>query len=62
VRNADAVTEALFFTDADQVRVVEKCPGVQEITATFDLTQRSDLTSPPTVRSRPWWARILARL
>jgi hypothetical protein len=55
------MTEALF-ADADQVRVVEKCPGVQEISATFDLLKRGNLTSPPTGRIKRRWARILDQI
>lgn len=58
LRTGAEITESLF-ADADQVRVVEKCPGVQEITATFDLTKRTDLTSPSTVRIKSRWERIL---
>jgi hypothetical protein len=61
VRTGTEITKAVF-ADADQLRVVEKCPGVQEISATFDLTKRSNLTSPPTVRIKPRWARILDRI
>lgn len=60
LRYAAEITDALF-ADADQVRVVEKCPGVQEISATFDLTKRGDVNSPPSVRIERRWARILSR-
>ena len=52
--SADAL-EALL-ADADQVSIREK-DGVQEFSATFDLTKRHT----PTEKKRSWWERVLNR-
>ena|SRR5215831_14289806 len=51
---ADAL-EALL-ADADRVSISEK-DGVQEFSATFDLTKRQT----PTEKKRSWWGRVFSR-
>ena len=51
---ADAV-EALLF-DADRLSISEK-DGVQEFSATFDLTKRKT----PKEKKRSWWERVFTR-
>lgn len=58
---AGAEIEEALFADADKVSVTEKCPGVHEVSATFDLRKHVDPTNPPTVETESWLARIFSR-
>jgi hypothetical protein len=60
LRSSDEITEALF-AEADQLSVSEKCSGVQEFSATFDLRKCNGPAGSPTVRIKPWWARVFRR-
>jgi hypothetical protein len=51
---ADALKALL--ADADRVSISEK-DGVQEFSATFDLTRRK----PPKEKKRSWWERVFTR-
>lgn len=55
---AQGATDALaaLFADADQVSVHEK-DGVQEFSATFDLTKKQT----PTEKKPSWWQRLFTR-
>jgi len=54
-RGAADALEALL-ADADRVSISEK-DGVQEFSATFDLTKRQT----PTEKKRTWWERVFTR-
>lgn len=54
-RSAAEALEALL-ADADRVSIIEK-DGVQEFSATFDLTKRPT----PTEKKRSWWERVFTR-
>lgn len=58
---AGAEVEEALLADADQVSVTEKCPGVEEFSANFDLRKRSSLIGSPARKTKPWWTRIFSR-
>jgi hypothetical protein len=44
-----------FFAEADRLTVMEKYPGVQAFSATFDLTK------PINTNRKSWWKRIFSK-
>lgn len=55
---AGAETFEALSSEADQVSVIEKCPGVEEFSITFDIAKGQGPVSQPKPPRKSWWARL----